>query len=389
MNTQNTQNFYGIMARAARQTVRCAMIVAVFSLFAACSQTGIFASIENEETLKSATFDGGYLSLVRANPTGSVKIYLSNGYVWTKTASESSWTKIDTPSGMTCRELATDKLDGTGSLYGLFSLGSDWTADRSVRKWDGANWTTLSNSSSIEKIGSGNGWIYGFSDTGTVTGGNSEHLYNVTVAKSGNAGFDSAAIASGVGMYLDHETSAGSYFATERYASGSTTSQIWHYNGTTATAITSADISGEGASAITADVNDYAYVLTGVKMYQVNSTGVLWYSDNHGFTNSTAYQPSGLTVLDTATGTDYIIVSGTSGYRLYSGDVTTHTWNKTCITPRDPANYTSSLANYRVQSIWAIPDAAPSNGYVLFANIADTSKGGLWSYTLGSSWNRE
>jgi hypothetical protein len=108
-----------------------------FSLFCACSQTGIFASIENEERSRARRSTADIFRWYAQNPTGSLKIYLSNGYVWTKTASESSWTKIVYAVG--------DDLPGTRhrqarrvrwSLYGLFSLGSDWTADRSVRKWD-------------------------------------------------------------------------------------------------------------------------------------------------------------------------------------------------------------------------------------------------------------
>jgi hypothetical protein len=391
MNTQKKMAFQGNTARrAATGAILALSLVTVMTFLASCSQAPIFAAIETEEVLKKATLEGSGLSMVVASTTGAKKAYVTNGYVWTKAAHDSEWTKIGTPDGLTCRELATDALDGKGALYGFFTSGSDWMKNHSVRKWDGSNWIELGNSASVEKIGSGKGWIYGFVDDGTVTGPLKEHRYNVSIARIGGTGFDTQ-ILTNAGQYLERITSAGSYFATESYASGTSTSEVWFYDGfsTTAAKLTATDISTEGAAAITADVNDHAYVLTGIKVYELDSTGVIWTSDAHGLVSSIPYQPTGIAILDTAGTDDAILVSGSSGYRMYSGNVATNTWNKACITPTTPANYTSSLGSYRVTSIWAVPDEAPSNGYVLFAAVANTTKGGLWAYVSGYSWNRE
>jgi len=195
-------------------------LVASAIFFAGCSQTPILATIEGEEALKAASVVGHVYSLFVAAPAdGTTKnVYLTNGYVFTRAAGSGSWTKIDMPSGTRCSFLATDKLDGTGSLYGFFVTTADWTVFDSVRKYDGTAWTTVTGLSSVSSIGSGNGIIYAFADDGThaVDTTSAERTYNayVTTAASATLGatpaFNPTALATGISTPVSTSGRAGS-----------------------------------------------------------------------------------------------------------------------------------------------------------------------------------
>ena len=123
------------------------IIGSAFLLLTACEHEPIFASIENEVKLADPTILNYIPSLIVCDedddPSTTANIYVSNGNVYKRTAGTGNWESITIPTGTRCSALATDALNGTGSLYGFFVDETKWTEFDSIKKWNGSSWTKL------------------------------------------------------------------------------------------------------------------------------------------------------------------------------------------------------------------------------------------------------
>jgi len=193
--------------------------VAFLALFAAgCSDDPIFASIENEVKLKDPSILGiNVISLVSCQGN----VYTANGNLYQRTGGSGDWHKMKLPAGAKrCYQVAADS--GTGSLFALFQDSSHQF--ESLRRYDGASWTTVPGMSKIIGIGGGAGFIYAFrEDSRQNDDANTSEFSAYRVNGDGSStllieGLESIPV-----------SSVGNWFATTR--------AVYQVSGTTATLI--------------------------------------------------------------------------------------------------------------------------------------------------------
>ncbi len=367
--------------------------VAALALFGGCSVTPIFATIETEIPLATPTVLGKISELFWANPSASAReLYLTNGKLKRKTATSNSWADVPLPASTTAlrvTSIATDTLDGNGSLYALFVNESDWTVFNSIQRFDGSAWTPVTGipeGTSIGKIGSGNGRIYAFVKTGSS---GSKLIYSVSTV-TGTV-YDAASLATlQPSGNVDLPASSGDYVVSS--------DTVFHWDGSGLTTLTGTGNTGTYIS-VTTDVSGNPYVLSTSGVYVSNDAGTTWTS--HGYSVSSPVQS--ISVLDqtSATATDFILVSGLTGYCEITGTVG-GTWAASSQVPgisatssistSANAQYTSSLALYCVDRIFGVTNHTPSGDtYVIYASVRNDTFDGLWGYypETRANWNRE
>jgi hypothetical protein len=377
MNTQKRPEQHDIRARV---FALAAGFVTAALLLTGCSNDPIFATIESEAKLAEPTIVGTVSSLVVTTDNGTKNVYATNGYIWKRTNGVNSWSTISLPaSDVRCSALATDALDGTGSLYALFVKTTNWSSFDSIQKYDGSSWTKVTGPSTVSVLGSGKGRIYAFVNDGT-----SYSVY--ATAAAGDVTIPSTtALASSLSLPVG---TAGDYFAT--------TTGIYYHNGSTISQLTYSGLPSALIKAITTDGTN-AYLVDNGAVYKVNSSALV-----AAVTHSVSSPVRDAAWLDTA-GTDYILIasgsSSTGGYGEIpvAADGTMGTYqtpgssSTSSISTSARDQYESSIENYIVQKIYPITSPVPAgNDYVIYAGITYTSYDGLWSYyTTKGEWNRE
>lgn len=379
MNTQKRPEQHDIRARV---LALAAGLVTAALLLTGCSSDPIFATIESEAKLADPTIVGTVSSLVVSTDNETKNIYATNGYIWKRTNGTGSWGTIDLPaSDVRCSALATDALDGTGSLYALFVKTADWSTFDSVQKYDGSSWTKVTGLSTVSILGSGKGRIYAFVNT--------DSSYSVyATAAAGDVTIPTTAITSGLALPVG---TAGDYFAT--------TAGVYYYDGTTYKQFSDSELPTSAIKAITVNSDgSYAYAVDNGSVYQLNSSG--WVSTA---SHSVSSPVRDIAYLNTS-GTAFILIaSGSSSSGGYgeipvAADGTMGTYqtpgssSTSSISTSAQDQYESSIENYIVQKIYPITSPVPAgNDYVIYAGITYTSYDGLWSYYPGTrtEWNRE
>jgi hypothetical protein len=381
----NTLNRTGQTGARARFIVIASTLIALALLATGCSSNAIFATIESEAELADPTVLGTVYSLLACDENGDgVKdLYCTNGYIYKKTKGTGGWSQISGPSSsVRCFALATDELDGTGSLYGLFVATDDWSVFDSVQEYDGTTWTKVTGLSDVDKIGSGDGVVYAFVNAGS----NDSPSYTAYVTTgAGATTFSTTALASAMPLPVG---TAGDFVAT--------TTPVYYYDGASLSALSLTNLPTAGINAITTDPSGtYAYIATAGNVYKFTSTAVTAITGH-----STSTPVSDIAYLDTGSDTDFILVAGAEGY----GEIPVYadgSWGSyqtpgsttpSSISTGAKDQYESSLENYVIQKIYPVSDPVPSgNSYMLYASITYTSYDGLWAYYPGTrtEWNRE
>jgi hypothetical protein len=354
--------------------------VTALALFGGCSVTPIFATIETEISLATPTVLGRVSELFWAQPGTAQELFLANGKLKRKTATSNSWTDVSLPSGgLRVMNIATNALNGTGSLYALFANESDWGVFNSVQQYNGTGWVTVNipAGTSVDWIGSGNGRVYAFVRTGQSGSSFVYSIYAIT-----GTTFPATALVTGVSKPL---ASSGDYLVSS--------DTVYHFNGSGLDTVTITGKTGTNVS-VTTDVSGNPYILSTGGVYDF--TGGTWTAHTYSITSPA----QSISILDTAT-TDFILVSGLAGYCEITGTVG-GSWSNASQVPGSAApssiattsnaQYTSSLALYSVSGIFGVTNHTPSGDtYAIYASVRDDTFDGLWGYypETRANWNRE
>jgi len=336
--------------------------------FISCSNDPIFAAIEKEVELADPSIEGTISSLVVAG----TDVYAANGKIYCRSSGIGGWHKISIPAGASrCGMLATDGTD----LYGLFTENDDWTDFHSVQHYTGTGWEVVTGLSDVKQIGSGNGFIFAFTEVSSDT-------YAAYMTTSPTAFGAGALIISGITLPVG---TAGNYFAT-RTGIYDITGTLLSGGSTPNTELAGIAI-GNNGDVYTANY-DYAYrystgawtsiaidldsdPATGVAVLQTASKRLLLISCDEGY---------GEVSLD---------ASGLMGTYFAPGDNSLSSTH-----PGDEDQYDSSIGNYNLYGIYAVtgPGLVPAGDeYVIYVAVQHYKYNGLWAYYDKSrtEWNRE
>lgn len=361
------------------------MIAALsIAMLAGCSQEPMFADIEKEVELIDPSVRGTVASLI----TIENNLYATNGRVYNRTGGTGNWNSMGLPAGaFRCSELASD---GTW-LYGRFTE-SDYSKFHSIQRYDpsSGSWSVVTGISNCILIGSGTGWIYGF------TGEYAKASLQVTTG-AGDLAFGSIIAENLNGP--DINTTCGKYVATTTSVfscDGSGLTDIVTASGTTlpdsVTAIT-------GIKAITVvPSTGYLYAIDAGYIWRYD--GSIWTRSGHSLGKPTALAWLGgdKNILLASNGTKgdetggYIEMALTETGAL--GTETKRPGNSpvSSIDVSAQEQFESSLGEYALYNIFVVTNAVPAgDSYVIYASVIDATYDGLWAYypVTRKEWNRE
>lgn len=328
-----------------------AAIFLIAFFLVSCENDPIFAAIEQEVKLKDPSVQGTVSDLVIVGQN----IYTTNGNIYCRLNGTGDWKKIDSPS-FRCSQIATD---GT-YLYGLFQ-NSDYQFD-SICRYDGTSWINIDNITNVEKIGSGNGYIYAFNEADSLW-----NAYTIT-------GTTSAAIAGGTGLALP-VGSEGNYFAT--------IDTVYTSDGT------NLSYAGDEIKALTT-VDSYLFVVDSGSIYRYYESA--WTTWEHDIS-----KPTGITYLSDK---NILLISGAKGFgevtlnELFemTDNISAGSSSLSSIATSAKNQYKNSVGKWNVSSITAVSSPVPDgDDYVIYASIVDPTYDGLWAYYSNTQkeWNRE
>jgi len=344
----------------------------VLTLFTACSNTALFASIEKEVKLNDPTVRGIVTSLEVVKGT----IYIANGNLYQRAGGDGTWNMMPFPSDDTkrCSEVASD---GT-NLYARFTT-SDQAVTQSIQMYNPSSkdWTIVTGVDGVVLIGSGNKRIYAF--TGTE---NSYKAYATT----------------GVGSTVINAAEIAKDITTPTGTSGnyiSTNTKVYSYDGTT---FTDLGAPSSGITGITTNGTN-VYAVNSGSVYRYNETTATWSSIGHSIstptTNISYLGAGGKNLLLIGSG----CTSGGFGEVVLAAD---GSLQSTIDTPGDSdassivsgvsTQYSTSIDLWAIHRIFAVSSAVPAgNDYALYASVINSTYDGLWSYYSGTQneWNRE
>lgn len=375
------------MKRSIPYAVMTGLLAASIAL-ASCDAPPIFAAIEEEVALKDPSVRGIVSSMVIVpdGRSGEGMKYASNGRVYKKSGSSGSWDEVSLPA-YRCRELAYDGV----YVYGLMT-GDDAIATAGVFYLDpaaGNGWTKIAGTDGMERVLSGNGFVYGFTAAGTGGSGTFE-MYHLTAGGTG------AALATGLAKptssaVADYDAGTGvSWFAT--------LGGVYPADG-------SAPLTGgptTGVLAMTASDGGLLFAATSSTLHMLN--GAAWTSITHKGTQSGV---ASLAWLPRGSDSGVVLLGGgkTEGYSEVTVTalpgtpaLTTVQWpgsqTLSSVAPGDQSQYDNSVGLWTVGAVFADASAAGtgSNDYVIYAGVVnDKGYDGLWGYypQTRSEWNRE
>jgi len=348
-----------------------------------CSNLGLFSSIEKEVKLNDPTMRGIITSLEVVNGN----IFVTNGTLYQRSGGTGDWNKMSLPSGAErCSEVASD---GT-YLYARFTT-SDIGILHSVERYDPASggWSSLTGVDNVARISSGNNRIYAF------TGINNLYKAYVTTGV-GSTVINSTPIASDIttptGTARDSTGTTRDYISTNK--------KVYSYDGTTFAELGGVDASPVGVTGITTNGTNVYVVNTGfVWRFNTAAPTTGWTSIKHSMATTT-------NIVYLGAGGKNLLLIGSSSLTTGLGEVVLAaadgSFPSTIGSPGDTATsaittdaalqYKNSIGLWAVYRIFAVTTAVPSgNSYVLYASIAESTYGGLWSYYSGTrnEWNRE
>jgi len=345
----------------------------VLTFFSACSNIGLFSSIEKEVKLYDPTMRGIITSLevVKGN------IYVTNEMLYQRTGGTDAWVKILPSGAERCAEVASD---GT-YLYARFTT-SDPAVLQSVKRYDPSseNWTNLTGVDNVARISSGNNRIYAF------TGIDNSYKAYITTA-AGSTVINATPIATDIATPTG---TVGNYI--------STTKKVYSYDGTTFAELGGADKSPSGITGITVKGTN-VYAVNSGYVWRFDTVAAAWTSIAHEIitpTTNIAYLGTG--------GKNLLLVgsgasSGGFGEVILTADgalssVIGHPGDTAAssITTDASTQYKNSVGLWAVYRIFAVTTSVPSgNDYVIYASVANSTYDGLWSYYSGTrnEWNRE
>jgi len=363
MNTQKISGFLG-----------AATLLLAITILSGCSNTAMFASIEQEVKINDPTMRGIITSMVELNGN----LYIANGSLYQRTGGSGAWNKMDLPSGASrCSEVASD---GT-YLYARFSA-EDMSVFHSVKRYDHNTgyWANVDGVDNIALIGSGKGRIYAF------TGSSDSYVAYVTPS-AGSTAFTATAIASGIKTPTG---TAGDYISTSK--------KVYRYDGTTLAEAGGAGTSPAGVTGITSRGTDLYAVKSG-NVYHFSEATNAWASIAHSLSSPT----TNIAYLEAGGKKELLIASGST-----SGGISEITLNADgtlkapITTPGDSdqsavatgaqSQYLNSVDLWAVHRVFAVSTAVPAgDAYVLYASVIHYTYDGLWSYYSSSrnEWNRE
>ena len=333
--------------------------------FISCSNDPIFAAIEKEVELADPSIEGTISSLVVAG----TDVYAANGKIYCRSSGIGGWHKISIPAGASrCGMLATDGND----LYGLFTENDDWTDFHSVQHYTGTGWEVVTGLSDVKQIGSGNGFIFAFTEI-------SSDRYNVYTTTGAGATTFGSAIATNMTLPVG---TAGNYFATR--------TGVYNSSG--------ADLGVPGTGLVGIAIGNFGNVYTANYDKAYCYSGGAWTSVDINLDSDPA---TGVAVLQTASkrllliscdegyGEVSLDASGLMGTYFAPGDNSLSSTH-----PGDEDQYDSSIGNYNLYGIYAVtgPGLVPAGDeYVIYVAVQHYKYNGLWAYYDKSrtEWNRE
>ena len=323
-----------------KKNARILTLIMLLLLFTAthCSNPPIFAAIEQEVTLKTASVKGIIRGIAQIQNT----VYVTNGQLFSKKIGDTgSWNSIAVPAS--CDSIATDggtlyaAIDGTGYIL------------------SGSTWQPIATKNLAFVTGSG-----------TVFATDGKKLYTVSGTAASEIGVKKGILQGAAGDYC--MTTTGIYNASGAQIGGPTSE----------------------LKAICKGPEEGIFVLAGAMLYAYNGS---WTQCTH-----TVSEPQSLTYLAQK---QLVLISGKEGFaeiKLTTAEANVHNAQavkvgsaESSIAPEHYHQYKNSVGKWNINPIAAF---SHQSGYTLYAGVLDGQNPkhtGLWGFYHSSQleWNRE
>ena len=337
------------------------LAVSLVIVLSACKNPPIFAAIEQEVKLKSASVKGFVYGIVKIGDT----LYASNGKIWYKEKGKTGkWSEMkDCPSGL-CTGLAVDGPD----LYAAFEQSDTFA----IHWYDPGtkSWTKVPGLTAQAVFGSRLVFAIKSGKSGNATTYTIRTIEHGTLSAPWTSPTDKAPVGA-AGLYCLLED--GLYKKDRTKIPGSPSSGL--------------------KGICEGPTDDSVFVVDNTKLYCYDGNTSTWTNIVHGVSS-----PQSITYLENKH--LVLISSGIKGYGeiKLAGDAPTLVGAQSIkagsadssVPPGNILQYNNSVGKYVINPIYAFDS---STGYVIYAGINDpnTRYTGLWGfYNPGQiEWNRE